>query len=214
MRVRTYDANNNVVTNYTTQILFTDADNQHVLENAGPYNTRSTIDSPTTDADDTVVPSSSDATQVVSVTGSIANGYAAAFDVTIDGGTVSTAGTGGSNGAGALHAWLRAVHCRRGAHGTRRLLAKVAATEKVTVNARIMRHDKRLAGTHAHLTKGTHPMQITIPKTVHAGDATLVATHMGRFSGGPIVSQKFAVSSWSSTNPSSRPWSPSICARA
>jgi protocatechuate 3,4-dioxygenase beta subunit len=196
VRVRTYDATNNVVTNYTTQILFTDADNSHVLQSAAPYNTRSTVDSPTTDADDTVVPASSDSTQVVSVAGSIANGYAATFEITIDEGTVSTGATGpgsggagstttsststssapssGSSDAGVLRASLRGVRCRRGVHGSRRLLATVTANEKVTVNAQIVRQGRRIAGTHAHLTKGTHPMRITIPKAVHAGDATLV----------------------------------------
>ena len=77
VRVRTYDSSGTVVTNYTTQIFFSDADNTAVLTGAAPYNTRTPESDPTTDENDSVLTSSADATNIVPVTGSLADGFAA-----------------------------------------------------------------------------------------------------------------------------------------
>src|SRR5438874_13247857 len=85
VRVRTYDTGGNVATNYTTQIFFTDAANNAVLSGAAPYNTRTPTADPTTDENDNVLTSSARATNIVPVTGSIANGYDAKFDIHLSG---------------------------------------------------------------------------------------------------------------------------------
>src|SRR5205814_573178 len=54
VRVRTYDGSN-VATDYTTQIFFSDADNDAVLSGAAPYNTRSPKTDPTTNGTDNVL---------------------------------------------------------------------------------------------------------------------------------------------------------------
>ena len=73
------------MTNYTTQIFFSDADNIAVLTGAAPYNTRSPKTDPTTDETDNVLTSSADATNIVPVAGSIAAGYAATFTIGLSG---------------------------------------------------------------------------------------------------------------------------------
>ena len=85
VRVRTYDGSA-VATNYTTQIFFSDADNAAVLNGAAPYNTRSPKTDPTTDETDNIFASVDAAsTNVVPVTGSIADGFAATFTIGLTG---------------------------------------------------------------------------------------------------------------------------------
>jgi protocatechuate 3,4-dioxygenase beta subunit len=170
VRVRTYDSSGAVVTNYTTQIFFTDAANDTVLESAAPYNTRSPQDDPTTDESDSVYTgAASDAAgNVVSVTGSVAAGYAAAFTVMLDGGTAST-----GSGSTALHASLGAVRVRRTSHGARHVTARVTTNEAVTVRSRVHRGDRSLGGARGHLRKGEHPISVVIGREAAAGHATL-----------------------------------------
>src|SRR6059058_4671447 len=85
VRVRTYEAGGNVATNYTTQIFFTDSANNAVLSGAAPYNTRTPTADPTTDENDNVLTSSATATNVVSVSGSLSNGYDATFNIYLSG---------------------------------------------------------------------------------------------------------------------------------
>jgi hypothetical protein len=186
VRVRVYDSSGLAVTN-TTQMLFTDAANDHVLENAAPYNTGSPVDDPTTDENDTVLTSADDATNIVAVTGSIADGYAATFNITLDAGqstttntsttsTTSTTGTSPTTTSKRLHADLERLRWHFGKHGSRHLTAKLTTNETTTVKTEILRHGKRIAGARGHLTPGTHPMKVAVPAHVAAGAATLVVT--------------------------------------
>jgi len=83
VRVRKLSSTGATIAGYTTQIFFSDADNTRVLTGAAPYKTRSPKADPTTDENDTVLQASDDATNIVPVTGSISEGFAATFDIRI-----------------------------------------------------------------------------------------------------------------------------------
>ncbi len=106
VRVRRLSGSGATIAGYTTQIFFSDADNDRVLTGAAPYDTRSPRTDPTTDENDTVLQSSDDATNVVAVTGSIAEGFAATFNIMLDESQATTRGSlgrpsaGGPTGAG------------------------------------------------------------------------------------------------------------------
>ncbi len=84
VRVRELSSTGATIAGYTTQIFFSDADNNKVLTGAAPYNTRSPARDPTTDEDDTVLQRPDFATNIVPVTGSIEKGFAATFDIVVD----------------------------------------------------------------------------------------------------------------------------------
>ena len=84
VRVRKLSSSGATIAGYTTQIFFSDADNVRVLTGAAPYNTRSPQKDPTTDENDTVLQTADDATNIVSVTGNINDGFAATFNVMLD----------------------------------------------------------------------------------------------------------------------------------
>jgi len=84
VRVRTLSSNGATVAGYTTQIFFSDADNDRVLTGAAPYNSRSPETDPTTDENDSVLQSSDEATNIVPVKGNLRTGFAAAFNIVLD----------------------------------------------------------------------------------------------------------------------------------
>jgi len=106
VRVRKLSHTGATIAGYTTQIFFSDADNDHVLTGAAPYNTRSPQKDPTTDKTDTVLTSADYATNVVKVEGSIKRGYAATFNIALDHaegtakGSLGRPNTGSSGGPG------------------------------------------------------------------------------------------------------------------
>lgn len=106
VRVRKLASSGATIAGYTTQIFFSDADNNRVLTAVAPYNTRSPEKDPTTDENDTVLQSSDDATNIVAVTGSISKGFAATFNVMLDEkettakGSLGRPTTGGAPGGG------------------------------------------------------------------------------------------------------------------
>src|SRR5205807_7773298 len=67
IRVRKLSHSGATIAGYTTQIFFSDADNNHVLTQASPYKSRSTQEEPTTDENDTVLTSADVTTNVVEV---------------------------------------------------------------------------------------------------------------------------------------------------
>ena len=85
VRVRTYGSGGAVATNYTTQIFFSDKDNSTVLAGAAPYRSRSPQVDPTTDENDNVLTQAADATNIVSVAGTVADGFAATFKIGLSG---------------------------------------------------------------------------------------------------------------------------------
>ena len=81
VRVRKLSSSGATIAGYTTQIFFSDADNDKVLTRAAPYRARVPQKDPTTDENDTVLQRADDATNIVSVTGSASKGFAATFNV-------------------------------------------------------------------------------------------------------------------------------------
>lgn len=84
VRVRKLSTSGATIAGYTTQIFFSDADNDRVLSGAAPYYSRSPQKDPTTDENDTVLQSADDTTNIVSVKGSLKNGFSATFNVMLD----------------------------------------------------------------------------------------------------------------------------------
>lgn len=101
VRVRKLSHHGATIAGYTTQIFFSDADNERVLTGAAPYNTRTPEGDPTTDENDTVLTRTDFATNIVPVTGSISRGFRAAFHIALDSAEVDAAGSLGRPSAGA-----------------------------------------------------------------------------------------------------------------
>jgi protocatechuate 3,4-dioxygenase beta subunit len=156
VRVRTYGASGAVATDYTTQIFFSDVDNAAVLDGAAPYNTRSPKTDPTTDETDNVLTASADATNIVPVTGSLAEGFAATFRIGLQGVASSV------SGAGALTASLASAKVTATA-----LVLTVTASETVTAHASLVRSGHVLGRATGKLGAGTHTLKVAL-----AGDAS------------------------------------------
>jgi protocatechuate 3,4-dioxygenase beta subunit len=84
VRVRKLSSTGATIAGYTTQIFFSDADNDRVFAGAAPYNERTPKDDPTTDENDSVLASTDRATNIVAVRGGIARGFAATFNIALD----------------------------------------------------------------------------------------------------------------------------------
>ena len=93
VRVRKLSTSSVTIAGYTTQIFFSDADNDRVLSGAAPYNSRSPEKDPTNDENDSVLRSADDATNIVSVKGSLENGFSATFNVMLDHAEVTAKGS-------------------------------------------------------------------------------------------------------------------------
>jgi protocatechuate 3,4-dioxygenase beta subunit len=93
VRVRKLSTSGATIAGYTTQIFFSDADNNRVLTGAAPYDSRSPQKDATTDENDTVLQSSDNATNIVSVKGSIRQGLAATFNIILDHAEVTANGS-------------------------------------------------------------------------------------------------------------------------
>jgi protocatechuate 3,4-dioxygenase beta subunit len=174
VRVRTYDASGNVATNYTTQIFFTDAANSAVLNGAAPYSSRMPASDPTTDENDNVLTSSSRATNVVPVTGSVASGYDATFDIYLSG--VRGAATAADSSDVAVSASLAAAAATRAANGARSVVLTVHAGEPLTATAKVRRGTKVLGKATGRLTGGTHRLKVALGGGAAGGAATLELT--------------------------------------
>jgi protocatechuate 3,4-dioxygenase beta subunit len=164
VRVRTYDGNA-VATNYTTQIFFSDADNDAVLSAAAPYDTRSPRTDPTTDETDNIL-GSAKSTNVVPVTGSVADGFTATF-------TIGLTGVASNPDTGALTASIAAAKVTKAANGNRTVAVSVRTNGGATVHASLVRKSETLAKATGHLTAGTHSLRLALGKGVNAGPATL-----------------------------------------
>jgi protocatechuate 3,4-dioxygenase beta subunit len=93
VRVREVHSSGATIAGYTTQIFFSDADNDRIFTDAAPYDTRNPKDDATTDENDTVLTKADFATNIVAVKGSIAKGFSATFDIGVTPSQVKTTGT-------------------------------------------------------------------------------------------------------------------------
>jgi protocatechuate 3,4-dioxygenase beta subunit len=167
VRVRTYNGSS-VATDYTTQIFFSDADNNTVLSGAAPYNTRSPKTDPTTDATDMVFQQASGAAgNIVSVAGSIAEGFAATFTIGLSG-VASNVATKTDTSVAAS---MRAPTAVAGA-----VILAVHAGETLTATATVSRKGKTLGKATGKLTPGWHSLRVALAKGTPAGSATASVT--------------------------------------
>jgi protocatechuate 3,4-dioxygenase beta subunit len=173
VRVRTYSASGAVVTNYTTQIFFSDAANNTVLNAASPYKTPTPTENPTTDETDNILASSARATNIVGATGSVAAGFKATFDIMLSG---THLGTTGSATDKAVQASLGSAKVMRASNGARTLVLTVEAGEPVTARVRIVRGSTVLGHATGHLTGGSHTVRTAIAPSAAAGKATAELT--------------------------------------
>ena len=171
VRVRTYDTGGNVATNNTTQIFFTDAANNTVLSGAAPYNTRTPATDPTTDENDNVLTSAAIATNVVPVSGSLAGGYDATFNIYLSGvqGVTSVADSSDTT----VSAALASARATKAANGARSVVLSVRADEALTATAKVVRGTKVLGKATGRLTAGTHTLKVGLGHGVAAGTAKI-----------------------------------------
>jgi protocatechuate 3,4-dioxygenase beta subunit len=103
VRVRKLSHGGATIAGYTTQVFFSDADNDRVLTGAAPYNARSPQKDPTTNENDTVLTAADDATNIVTVAGSLQRGFAATFNIALTDAQVGATGSLGrpNTGSGA-----------------------------------------------------------------------------------------------------------------
>jgi protocatechuate 3,4-dioxygenase beta subunit len=101
VRVRRLSGSGATIAGYTTQIFFSDADNDRVLTRAAPYNARDPQADPTTDENDTVLTDAARATNVVAVRGAVGTGFTATFNIALDDAQVDAAGSLARPNAGA-----------------------------------------------------------------------------------------------------------------
>jgi protocatechuate 3,4-dioxygenase beta subunit len=173
VRVRAYDASRAVATNYTTQIFFSDADNETVLTGAAPYSSRRPQDDPTSNETDNVLTSSARATNISPVTGSVATGFATTFTIVLNG--LPKAAATGSAGT-TVDASLRSANVVSAANGTRALVLSVRAGEAVTAKARLLRGSRVLGSAQGKLAAGTHSLRVAVASGAAAGSATAEVT--------------------------------------
>jgi len=100
VRVRRLSSAGATIAGSTTQIFFSDRDNDRVLTAAAPYDARSPRTDPTTDETDTVLTSAERATNIVAVRGSTHRGFSATFNIMFDSAEVDGAGSLGRPNAG------------------------------------------------------------------------------------------------------------------
>ena len=93
VRVRKLHSSGATIAGYTTQIFFSDADNDAVFAGAAPYNARDPQDDATTDENDSVLTAADYATNVVKVTGNLKDGFAATFNIVATNAEVATPGS-------------------------------------------------------------------------------------------------------------------------
>ncbi len=167
VRVRTYDGSS-VATNYTTQIFFSDADNDTVLSGAAPYDARSPKTDPTTDETDNVLTSSAHATNIVPVTGTIAEGFAGTFTIGLTGVASNAAAE-----TQALTASIVSAKVTRASNGNRTVAVSVKTNRSSTAHASLLRDGRTLAKAAGQLTAGNHTLRMALGKSVEAGAATV-----------------------------------------
>jgi protocatechuate 3,4-dioxygenase beta subunit len=102
IRARKLSHTGTTIAGYTTQVFFSDANNDKVLAGASPYSTRSPAENPTTDEDDTVLQRADFATNIAPVTGRIAKGFATTFDVVVQAVETTAKGSLARPNAGAV----------------------------------------------------------------------------------------------------------------
>ena len=133
VRIRTFSGSSTAF-DYTTQIFFSDEQNNAVMTGAAPYKQRSPQTPDTSDGQDNILDESHSPnnakTNVVSLSGSNSAGYSGTFDVALagvtgGGGTVVAAGT------------IKSANVARTTTGKRLLTLVLTLHERTSVSARL-----------------------------------------------------------------------------
>jgi protocatechuate 3,4-dioxygenase beta subunit len=168
VRVRCYDSSGAAVTNYTTQIFLPDSQNDAALASSPPYNTRTPVADPTTNATDTVLVSTDDTTNVITAVGNGTDGYRAYFPIALETSANST------TVSTTARTRLEHVTVSKSARGARSVAATIKTNAAVTVVAELERADRIIGHARGHLRSGAHTVRISISKHAVRGAATLV----------------------------------------
>jgi hypothetical protein len=153
---------------YTTQIFLPDSQNDAALASSPPYNTRTPVADPTTNATDTVLVSTDDTTNVITAVGNGTDGYRAYFPIALETSANST------TVSTTARTRLEHVTVSKSARGARSVAATIKTNAAVTVVAELERADRIIGHARGHLRSGAHTVRISISKHAVRGAATLV----------------------------------------
>jgi hypothetical protein len=109
-------------------------------------------------------------TNVVGVSGNVADGYSATFTVMLDAGS---GGTTTPTTGSPLEASIHSLKVIRGGHGSRTIVASLKTSERCTATARLKRGERIIGGAHGQLGSGEHPLPRDgpAPREGRLGDA-------------------------------------------
>ncbi len=171
VRVRTFDANSDQTSNFTTQVFFDETANNAVAASYGA--TRDT-----TNANDGIYQQAGTSVLLVSPSGSVANGYSAQATVALSGLPASSTGIGGNGTSNDTSVDATLKRAKFTEHrGERRLQVKLDADETVSAKAKLVRHRKTIAHKNIDgLAAGTPKLEIPIKDEVEGGAAKLRLT--------------------------------------
>ena len=108
------------------------------------------------------------------MTGGIASGYDARFDIYLSG--VRGAATAADSSDVSVSASLAAATATRAANGARAVVLAVHAGETLAATAKVRRGTKILGKATGRLTGGTHRLRVGLAQGATAGAATLELT--------------------------------------
>jgi protocatechuate 3,4-dioxygenase beta subunit len=175
VRVRTFSGSTTVL-NFTTQIFFSDAQNNSVMTGASPYNTRSRTTPDTTDSSDNILDesgSTNESTNVIGLTGSNAAGWAGTFNVALAGGSSGSSGTTVAAGT------IESAHVKRTSSGRRLLTLVLGLNERTAVTVRLKHGSTVVAKKSATLASGTRTLHLTVDSSTPAEHARLTVKLAG-----------------------------------
>jgi len=175
VRVRTFNGGTTVL-NYTTQIFFSDAQNDAVMTGAAPYSSRSPQTPDTSDETDNIL-GSSESTNVIALSGSNSAGWSGTFDIALDDGSSESAAT------------ITSASVRHTSSGRRVLALVLALTERTTVTARLTHGSTVIASRSATLAKGSKTLHIPIPRSVPA-ERTRLTVKLAGVSGTTVTRRR------------------------
>jgi protocatechuate 3,4-dioxygenase beta subunit len=184
-KVRVYNGSTETL-EFTSQLFFTDDQNNSVFNGNSPYRDRSPRLPDTTDGSDAIY-GTDGSSLLLSPTANGSGGYTADFSIGVSRttsqlGNDSAGGPGGAppgpttSGDSTVGVALKAATMVRTGLGNRVLRLKLRTTETVTVRARLRRGGRTVANRTARIRSGTHYVRVVIPSAVHAGAARLRMT--------------------------------------
>jgi protocatechuate 3,4-dioxygenase beta subunit len=178
VRIRTFSGSTTVL-NFTTQIFFSDSQNNTVMTGASPYNTRSHTTPDTTDSTDNILDesgSTNEQTNVITLSGSNGSGWSGTFNVALAGGS---SGSSGSSGTTVAAGTITSAKVKRTSSGRRVLTLVLGLNERTAVTVRLKHGSTVVAKKSATLSSGTRTLHLTIDSSTPAEHARLTVKLAG-----------------------------------